>query len=107
MQHHRTCGVFGLSFCLVSIVAGCGYGRSPSWPSYGSTLSEYSGPDGSGPSGLILARDGNFYGTTSSGGQFNQGTVFRITPGGVETVLYAFASGNADGANPTGNFGSG
>ena len=52
---------------------------------------------------LIQASDGNFYGTTTYGGASNQGTVFRITPAGVETVLYSFAGGTADGANPVGS----
>jgi uncharacterized repeat protein (TIGR03803 family) len=87
--------MFGLGVSLMSLATGCGQG--------GDIPSKYLGPDGSSPSGLILGRDGNFYGTTSSGGQFNQGTVFRITPDGVETVLYSFAGGNFDGASPTGN----
>jgi uncharacterized repeat protein (TIGR03803 family) len=65
---------------------------------------QFPAPDGSSPSaGLIRGRDGNFYGVTAKGGQFNDGTVFSITPGGVETVLYSFAGGTADGANPTGD----
>lgn len=49
--------------------------------------------DGCGPNGLIQASDGNFYGTTNSGGAFGgdlAGTVFEITPAGIETVLYSF-----------------
>jgi uncharacterized repeat protein (TIGR03803 family) len=48
---------------------------------------------------LIQGRDGNFYGTTSAGGRSNQGTVFKITPAGVETVLHSF-SGGKDGIAP-------
>ncbi|MGB6486433.1 MAG: choice-of-anchor tandem repeat GloVer-containing protein [Steroidobacteraceae bacterium] len=59
--------------------------------------------DGSNPSsGLIQGRDGSFYGTTAAGGQFNEGTVYRITPDGDETVLYSFAGGVSDGADPSG-----
>jgi uncharacterized repeat protein (TIGR03803 family) len=58
------------------------------------------GTDGATPSaGLIQASDGNFYGTTSDGGVAGLGTMFEITPAGVETVLYSFAGGT-DGANP-------
>jgi uncharacterized repeat protein (TIGR03803 family) len=32
--------------------------------------------DGRGPNGLIQASDGNFYGTTSDGGRFKEGTIF-------------------------------
>ena len=49
---------------------------------------------------LIQASDGNFYGTTSAGGEFDQGTVFKMTPGGVVTTLHAFGSSPTDGANP-------
>jgi uncharacterized repeat protein (TIGR03803 family) len=54
--------------------------------------------------GLIQGGDGNFYGTTSNGGTSGQGTVFKITPIGVETVLYSFAGGFvgvADGGGPS------
>jgi uncharacterized repeat protein (TIGR03803 family) len=44
--------------------------------------------------------DGNYYGVTTYGGTSNDGTVFKVTPAGVETVLYAFAGGN-DGELPT------
>jgi uncharacterized repeat protein (TIGR03803 family) len=44
----------------------------------------------SGPSGLILGSDGNFYGTTVSGGSNGGGTVFKITPAGVLTTLASF-----------------
>jgi uncharacterized repeat protein (TIGR03803 family) len=49
--------------------------------------------DGCYPSSLIQASDGNFYGTTGSGGAFGgdlMGTAFKITPFGTETVLYSF-----------------
>ncbi len=58
------------------------------------------GNDGVGPEArLIQAADGNFYGTTGTGGPSNAGTVFKITPAGVESVLYSFTGGN-DGGNP-------
>ncbi len=60
------------------------------------------GDDGYAPNaGLIQAADGNFYGTTSDGGNAtNNGTVFRMTPQGTVTVLYTFGSVQHDGANP-------
>jgi uncharacterized repeat protein (TIGR03803 family) len=58
--------------------------------------------DGSHPEGgLIQGSDGNFYGTTDAGGANGDGTVFKITPSGTETLLYSFAGGNSDGSNPT------
>jgi uncharacterized repeat protein (TIGR03803 family) len=44
------------------------------------------------PSSLLQGSDGNFYGTTSDGGQFGLGTLFKLTPAGVETVLYSFGT---------------
>jgi uncharacterized repeat protein (TIGR03803 family) len=59
------------------------------------------GSDGGYPeAGLLQGSDGNFYGTTYQGGASGFGTVFLLTPGGTETVLYAFAGGSSDGANP-------
>jgi uncharacterized repeat protein (TIGR03803 family) len=58
--------------------------------------------DGAGPhAGLVLGSDGNFYGTTYSGGtnSCGCGTVFRIGPSGTYTSLYSFA-GIPDGMNP-------
>ena len=57
--------------------------------------------DGSGPrAGLIMDSAGNLYGTTEFGGMNNEGTVFKLTPTGVETVLYSFKGGASDGASP-------
>ena len=50
---------------------------------------------------LIQGSDGNFYGTTQAGGPANLGTVFKVTPAGVETILHAFAGGS-DGSFPLG-----
>jgi uncharacterized repeat protein (TIGR03803 family) len=48
---------------------------------------------------LLLASDGNFYGTTSRGGAFDQGTLFRMTASGAVTVLHDF-TGREDGGWP-------
>jgi uncharacterized repeat protein (TIGR03803 family) len=65
------------------------------------------GSDGTGPgSALVADVQGDLYGATFSGGGsgcngFGCGTVFKLTPKGQETVLYAFRSGG-DGAGPDG-----
>jgi uncharacterized repeat protein (TIGR03803 family) len=77
----------------------------------GSYTSLYSfvGPpsDGTYPVGsLVQGSDGNFYGTTDSGGTnancINDcGTVFRISASGTYTSLYSFGSSPTDGLGPT------
>ena len=79
--------------------------------------------DGQGPSGaLIEGSDGNFYGVTAAGGapassgntnpscarvdpqtgDRGCGTIYKITPAGVTTVLYSFGSSPAEGTAPAG-----
>lgn len=67
---------------------------------YGNTNGADSGQTSQGS--LVLAGDGNYYGTTSVGGTSNVGTVFRLTPQGVLTTLISFTgtSGAALGASP-------
>jgi len=47
--------------------------------------------------GVIMDDSGNLYGTTSGGGEFDQGIVFKVTPEGQETILYAFDGGTGGG----------
>ena len=61
------------------------------------------GSDGAIPlGGVVLDTVGNVYGTTSSGGTGNAGSVFKIDTTGKESVLYRFTGGNGstDGKNP-------
>jgi uncharacterized repeat protein (TIGR03803 family) len=57
-------------------------------------------PDGYNPeAGLVQGSDGNFFGTTLTGGtNYGDGTVFRISPSGSYTSLYSFTS--SGGAEP-------
>jgi len=68
------------------------------------TLHSFDSTDGAYPyGGLVQAANGNFYGTTQSGGASTAclagcGTVFSMTPGGALTTLHSFAA--TDGATP-------
>jgi uncharacterized repeat protein (TIGR03803 family) len=65
-------------------------------------LNTFTGPNGSGPNGTLIAdSSGNLYGTTVNGGVHGFGTVFELPVSGEEQVLYSF-EGGADGANPSG-----
>lgn len=57
--------------------------------------------DGQYPEGALIDVNDKLYGTTSGGGEYNDGTVFSIDPGtGTEKILYAFRGG-ADGEYPS------
>jgi len=65
------------------------------------------GSDGANPqAGLLVISKNyttNFYGTTTYGGTYDHGTVFKIAPDGRESVLHAFQGdfgGASDGAEP-------
>lgn len=65
------------------------------------SLYSFSYTDGASPQGaLALGRDGEFYGTTVSGGPYTNGTVFRISANGSFTNLTSFTFAN--GASPCG-----
>ncbi len=59
------------------------------------TLYSFAGypTDGGNPdAGLVLATNGDLYGTTYEGEASDAGAIFKITPGGKVTMLYSFCS---------------
>jgi uncharacterized repeat protein (TIGR03803 family) len=66
------------------------------------TLHTFSGSNGSYPNGgLVEGTDGLLYGTTDSGGQYSNGTLFRLSPaGGAFATLHSFDGNN--GRTPDG-----
>jgi uncharacterized repeat protein (TIGR03803 family) len=67
------------------------------------TLHSFSGADGLDPAaGLVEGTDGNLYGTTTSGGASNDGTVFKLQVGlpSSSTPTIALVQ-NAEGGAPT------
>ena len=95
-------GAFGTGGTIFRMTLGGNY----------SILHSFSGANGDGavPGPLTKGSDGNFYGTTASGGANhcpvipldgpNCGTVFRITPAGQLTILHSFGSNVSDGILP-------
>jgi uncharacterized repeat protein (TIGR03803 family) len=79
-----------------------GYGTVFAMTPLGEVTTVYSftgGSDGGHPAAnLILAGDGNFYGTTANGGAYDDGTVFKMAPGNAPVTLATFDGYN--GANP-------
>jgi uncharacterized repeat protein (TIGR03803 family) len=67
------------------------------------TVAEFDGTDGNGPTGLVQSSSKDFYGTTSYGGAYGGGTVFQLT-GGTLSTLYNFCEQTncPDGAIPWG-----
>jgi uncharacterized repeat protein (TIGR03803 family) len=58
-------------------------------------------PDGAiAEAGLLRDKKGNLYGTTSSGGAFDWGTVFKLDIAGNETVLHSFPGTGPEGSVP-------
>ena len=65
------------------------------------TLHSFGGApsDGGFPyAGLIQASDGNLYGTTTSGGSSNSGTVFKVDLTGSLTTLHSFTDSGVNSA---------
>jgi uncharacterized repeat protein (TIGR03803 family) len=56
------------------------------------------GTDPKNPSALIIDGSGNLYGTSISGGSFNNGAVFNVTPKGALSLLYSFNGNDSTSA---------
>jgi uncharacterized repeat protein (TIGR03803 family) len=72
------------------------------------SLYSFDGSTGYIPAGgLTLATDGNFYGVTTTGGEFNQGAAFQFTPWGDLSDFFGFCMEDCpegyvlNGADPT------
>jgi len=56
--------------------------------------------DGKYPEASLLNVNGTLYGTTYEGGDFDKGSVFKVTSSGSESVLHSFKGWATDGSYP-------
>jgi uncharacterized repeat protein (TIGR03803 family) len=73
--------------------------RSNALGAYKTVYSFKGAPDGDTPNGDLIYQNGALYGSTSTGGANNAGTVVNVLPSGRETLLYSFVGG-AGGNDP-------
>jgi len=92
---------------VLLVLAGAAFGQiNPCWAQFTEQLLHSFGAaqDGQTPAynGLIQARDGAWYGTTSYGGTNSAGTAFKLnSDGSGYVVLYSFGAGGIDGKCPS------
>jgi uncharacterized repeat protein (TIGR03803 family) len=81
---------------------GCGtvFGITLKGSEWVDTVFSFNGDNGANPYGGLTAVGDTLYGTTSGGGKYSAGTVFKVTLKGIETV-YSF-KGGIDGDSPYG-----
>ena len=101
VKRYQACLTLAAQSALLLVLTACGY-HHHGYYDYPPPNMPPGGSDGSTPTGLIQGSDGSFYGTTANGGRYGQGTFFRVTAAGAETVLYSFVGGSGDGASPEG-----
>jgi uncharacterized repeat protein (TIGR03803 family) len=88
-----------IALLMLAILFGLTMATVPAWGQTFKVLHTFTGsPDGMQPTSL-LEMNGTLYGTTSSGGHYGFGTIFKVNSQGKESVLYSFTGGQ-DGANP-------
>jgi uncharacterized repeat protein (TIGR03803 family) len=64
-------------------------------------IASFTGADGEYPISAPIGVNGTLYGTTSAGGKYGFGTVYKVTTSGALTIIHNFAGGD-DGAVPYG-----
>ena len=93
------------SALLTSAFALAGFAfAAPAKPAY-TVLHQFAGAPGDGAysySDVALDDSGNLYGTTHNGGAHDVGAIYKLAPGGAETLLHSFVLGDNKGYNPYG-----
>jgi|HubBroStandDraft_6_1064221.scaffolds.fasta_scaffold08263_3 uncharacterized repeat protein (TIGR03803 family) len=78
-----------------SLPAAATFGQqSNAGATYKAVYSFKGSPDGDTPNGDLIYMGDAFYGTTSTGGTSDLGTLFKLLPSGRETSLYSFVGGS-------------
>ena len=97
----RSCALWARAFAAIwAVLIVAAGGLASAAPTETVLYSFTGGSDGRKPvAGLIADGSGNLYGTTEFGGASGNGVVFKLSPGGTETVLYSF-TGGSDGGIP-------
>jgi uncharacterized repeat protein (TIGR03803 family) len=94
----------GTGSCNIGTVPGCGTAFELTVSGSETVLHSFGVNPGDGQypqASLALDSVGNLYGVTDEGGTYSNGTVFKVTPTGEETVLLNF-TGGLEGATPQG-----
>ena len=82
---------------VTNVAVSCGAGTESIAYSFGVASTDAANPYGT----LIQTSGGNLYGLSELGGTYNEGSIFEFDPAtNKETVLYSFAGGTSDGAQP-------
>lgn len=100
---YGTTSAGGNTSCLIGAspqTLGCGTVFRADSTGQITVLHAFSTGEGFLPTGLVQARDGNFYGTTQQGGSTDEGTVFKMDMQGNFTTLHTFVG--PEGAFPNG-----
>jgi uncharacterized repeat protein (TIGR03803 family) len=101
-----------LGICVTAMLVGCGgsqppigapgatpQNRPPAASSPYQTLYRFHPWTGTHPEAGLLDVNGVLYGTTTRGGLSGMGTVYRISPSGLQKAIYRFRGGS-DGSDP-------
>ena len=76
---------FSVALAITFSLAQCAHAQTISF------LTKFTGKQTSAI-GVIQATDGNFYGVTSTGGAYDKGQVFQMTPTGELSTIYSFCA---------------
>jgi uncharacterized repeat protein (TIGR03803 family) len=95
LNWRAVCSMGALFAALVVAAAPSASAAASETVLYAFTSNAFNGPT----TGVIMDSAGNLYGTTTVGGAYGAGSVYKLSPGGTLTELYSF-TGGVDGNTP-------